>query len=138
MAGSKNSNNTNGNRTGDLLTRSAVPQPTAPPRAPSPPSSTEVKERVYLGLYSPLRLHGRLYGKPDLTLQSFSIRVMCVETTGQFHTPDQFSPKDTKPQYPLDGLDVTQSRPGHTVRAKCPHPAGNEPMTRLSYNRLRG
>ena len=32
----KNSNDTIGNRTRDLLTCSAVPQPTAPPRSPPP------------------------------------------------------------------------------------------------------
>ena len=48
----KNSNDTNRNRTHDLPTCSAVPQPTAPPRTPVP-SSADVKERVQLYLYSP-------------------------------------------------------------------------------------
>lgn len=63
---------------------------------------------------------------------------MYMEATYQFHTPDQFRPKDTNPQYPLDSLDVTQSRPGHTGMAKCPPPAGNDPVVGLSHNRLRG
>jgi len=46
----KKSNDTNGNRTRDLLACSAVPQPTAPPRAPTP-SRAEVKERLEIYLF---------------------------------------------------------------------------------------
>ena len=38
----KNSNDTIGDRTRDLLAYSAVPQPTAPPRAPSKSQSTNI------------------------------------------------------------------------------------------------
>ena len=42
----KNSNDTNGNRTRDLPACSAVPQPTAPPRAPHYLQGTCRKESV--------------------------------------------------------------------------------------------
>ena len=42
----KNSNDTNGNRTRDLLTCSAVPQPTAPPRAPNEDSKERKLEML--------------------------------------------------------------------------------------------
>ena len=42
----KNSNDTIGNRTRDLLTCSAVPQPTAPPRAPTPIDAVENMKTV--------------------------------------------------------------------------------------------
>jgi hypothetical protein len=48
----KNSIDTIGNQARDLPVCNAVPQPTAPPRTPTP-SNAEVKERVELYLHSP-------------------------------------------------------------------------------------
>ena len=45
----KNSNDTIGNRTRDLLACSAVPQPTAPPRAPT--------YKVYLNLIKNIKVY---------------------------------------------------------------------------------
>ena len=46
----KNSYDTFGNRTCDLPGGSAVPQPTAPPRAPIP-RRTEIGSKMYIGLH---------------------------------------------------------------------------------------
>ena len=55
----KNSNDTIGNRTRDLLACSAVPQPTAPPRAPEPIAKSNVNELPHA--FYPPHLESNIY-----------------------------------------------------------------------------
>jgi hypothetical protein len=60
----KNSSDTIGNRTRDLPTSSAVPQPTAPPRTP------DFKGRVYLPVHAIATEEGQPNNREDPTLGS--------------------------------------------------------------------
>jgi len=50
----KNSNDTIGNRTRDLLTCSAVPQPTPLPRAPAWPCTTSKQTQIFSAIFFPV------------------------------------------------------------------------------------
>ena len=57
----KNSYDTIGNRTRDLPTGTAVPQPTAPPRAPNPKTKQNLSQRLPLCRSTEIQILPMLY-----------------------------------------------------------------------------